>query len=426
MEFWTKRAIKAAFLPGGVILLLAISLLESGWVPISPAGVNFFYYSVFIAATLLAWRFHTRRLLFCVMVLLLGHHAIQFFAEGRGIADGPGQIAFEAVAVLIPIDFILLTFFPERSSEPRTLLWFLLLLFLESVFVAAAARPGQPPPAFLHFTLISLHHSGLPQPAMLIFAGAIAFLLVRLLQFHKPTESGMLWSLIAVWLGLQAGGASRMGTAYFGVAALALAGSIVENSYSLAYHDELTGLSSRRAFNDALLRLKPPYAIAAVDIDHFKSINDAYGHDTGDQVLRLVASKIARVGGGGEAFRIGGEEFTILFPGRTAKEVADYLELLRLNIENCSFRMRSGDERRKIPRDSDRRTKENPRGARQEGNSRMLSVTISIGLAECLRKSMVEEVIQLADKALYRAKQGGRNRIVTAAAMRRKSPGLRH
>src|SRR5207244_6077403 len=105
-----------------------------------------------------------------------------------------------------------------------------------------------------------------------------------------------------------------------------------------------TGLHSRRAFNDALLRLKPPYAVAAVDIDHFKSINDTYGHDIGDQVLRMVASKLARVGGGGDPFRVGGEEFTILFPGRTGKEIVDILELLRLNIESSTFRVRSGEE----------------------------------------------------------------------------------
>jgi diguanylate cyclase (GGDEF)-like protein len=229
----------------------------------------------------------------------------------------------------------------------------------------------------------------------------------------------MLWSLIAAWLGLQAGGAGKIGSAYFGVAALVLASSIVENSYSLAYHDELTGLSSRRAFNDALLRLKAPYAIAAVDIDHFKSINDNYGHDTGDQVLRLVASQIARVGGGGKAFRVGGEEFTILFPNRTAKEVTDYLELLRLNIENFAFRVRSGQERRKTRRDSDRRTKSDRRTTR-ETNSGMLSVTVSIGLAECQPKFNVEEVIQQADKALYRAKQGGRNRLETAEVSRKR------
>jgi diguanylate cyclase (GGDEF)-like protein len=419
MEFWTKRTFKSIFLPGAVILLLAALLLEMGWVAIPPSGVNFFYYAVFIAAGLLAWRFHSTRVLFSVIVLLLGHHALEFLSQGRGTATGPGRIAFEAVALLLPLNFILLTFFPERSAERRILAWFLALLFFESVFVAVLSRPDQFAPVFLHFSLIPSYHPRLPQPALLVFIAAIGFLLFRLLQFHKAIESGMLWSLIAACMGLQAGGAGKIGSAYFGVAALVLASSIVENSYSLAYHDELTGLSSRRAFNDALLRLKAPYAIAAVDIDHFKSINDNYGHDTGDQVLRLVASQIARVGGGGKSYRVGGEEFTILFPNRTAKEVTDYLELLRLNIENFAFRVRSGQERRKTRRDEDRRTKSDRRTTR-ETNSGMLSVTVSIGLAECQPKFNVEEVIQQADKALYRAKQGGRNRLETAEASRKR------
>src|SRR6266581_8018532 len=120
MDFLNKRTIKSVLLPGGVILLGAVLLLEFGLVPLSPSGVNFFYYAVFIAAGLLAWRFHSTRILFSGVVLLLGHHAVEFFAQGRIVSVGPGRIAFEAVALLIPLNFILLTFFPERGSEDRT------------------------------------------------------------------------------------------------------------------------------------------------------------------------------------------------------------------------------------------------------------------------------------------------------------------
>src|SRR5215475_3125232 len=99
-----------------------------------------------------------------------------------------------------------------------------------------------------------------------------------------------------------------------GTAGLIVAAAIVENSYRLAYHDELTLLPGRRAFNEAVMHLEHPFVIAAVDIDHFKSFNDTHGHDTGDQVLKLVAARLAEVGGGGRAFRYGGEEFTVIFP----------------------------------------------------------------------------------------------------------------
>ncbi len=99
----------------------------------------------------------------------------------------------------------------------------------------------------------------------------------------------------------------------------------------------------------------------------------------------------------------------------------DYLELLRLNIESASFRVRSGEERRKVSRAPDRRLGPARRkAARPAPTSLSLAVTVSIGLAESQPKQRADEVIKQADKALYRAKQGGRNRI-ESFAIRRKS-----
>ncbi len=413
MAIWNKGALKAIFLPGSAILLGAVLLLGTGLVNPTPYGVKFFYYAVFIAAVLLAWRFHSTRILLSTVVLLLAHRAIEFVTDGQMPVAGPGRVAFEAIALLIPLNFILLSFFPERSSEGESLFWFLVLLFFESVFVAVIARPQQPATAFLHFSPVHSLHSRIPQPALLTFVIALIFLFGRMLRFQRPTIIGMFWSLIAAGVALNAGAVGKFGFAYFGVAALVLASSIVENSYSLAYRDELTSLNSRRAFNDAVLHLKPPYAIAAVDIDHFKSINDTYGHDVGDHVLRMVASKLARVGGGGEAFRVGGEEFTILFPGQTGRDIVDHLELLRLEIEGATFRVRSGKDRRQVPRPPDRRAESKKKPRREMQDSVELSVTVSIGIGESQPKSRTEEIINQADKALYRAKRGGRNRIET-------------
>jgi PleD family two-component response regulator len=159
--------------------------------------------------------------------------------------------------------------------------------------------------------------------------------------------------------------------------------------------------------------------VAVVDIDHFKSFNDTYGHDTGDQVLRMVAARLARVSGGGEAFRVGGEEFSILFSGKAVKEVVEHLERLRILIQSSTFRVRGGEERRTVTRGPDRRTVARGKRARRvhpQNSSGELSVTVSIGVAgPTSRLREVEQVIQAADKALYRAKQGGRNRVEAAA-----------
>jgi diguanylate cyclase (GGDEF)-like protein len=305
-----------------------------------------------------------------------------------------------------------------------------LLLFVQSVIVSVLCRAAEGlPPASAR-----THHAGstvtLPGYAWLAFAAAVVFLLVRYLLTRKPIDSALLWSLSAFFLALRSTGIARISTVYSATAACILAATIIENSYLLAYHDELTTLPSRRAFNDALLRLQNPYSIAVVDIDHFKRFNDTYGHDTGDQVLRLVATCLSCVTGGGQAYRCGGEEFNILFPGKSTAEIVDHLERLRTTVESSEFRMRSGD-RRQVPRGPDRR-KERPLGRSRKGHAirelaqekppAPLSVTVSIGVATAAAaETDPERVLQAADKALYRAKANGRNRVETASTPRRRS-----
>jgi PleD family two-component response regulator len=153
--------------------------------------------------------------------------------------------------------------------------------------------------------------------------------------------------------------------------------------------------------------------------------------DVGDQVLRLVASNLARVSGGGEAFRCGGEEFTVIFPGKTTADVVDHLERLRATIETSEFRMR-GSDRRKTPRGADRRNERTLARTRkghsirqlaQETSERALSVTVSIGVAASTKLySRPDLVQQAADKALYKAKANGRNRVEVAGPQRGRSP----
>ena len=182
----------------------------------------------------------------------------------------------------------------------------------------------------------------------------------------------------------------------------------------MAYHDELTGLPGRRAFNELLLALEQQYAIAIVDVDHFKKFNDTYGHETGDEVLRMVASRLSAVTGGGKAFRCGGEEFAVVFPLKSAKDAFEHLECLRQTIESSAFKIRGRLDRRKVPRSPvDRRQsgkKKSRRTTPRRGDE--VSVTVSIGVAEPSTKNhKVDQVISAADKALYRAKEGGRNRV---------------
>ena len=156
-----------------------------------------------------------------------------------------------------------------------------------------------------------------------------------------------------------------------------------------------------------------------MDIDHFKKFNDTYGHDVGDQVLRLVASRLAQVGRDGQAYRCGGEEFAIIFRDASAKDAFEDLEALRRTIQKSTFRVR-GQERRSLPRAAEserRRPATNISASARAPALEELSVTVSIGVAEPgTRYREPERVIQAADKALYRAKHNGRNRVELASA----------
>ncbi len=425
---WSKTTLKSLLVPGGVLLFGVALLSSTGWLTLTLPAISFLYYCALAGGMLLAWRFHTSRIFFALVVLFLAQEAIAL--GGHAVPGTAGWTAIEAAAALVPLDFVLIAIMQERGFTKAALAPVGLLLFVESVIVAVLCRAAQG----LAFAPVRARHVvnafSLPSYATPVFAGAAIFLLVRFLLTRKTVDSALLWSLSTFFLFLRFTGTPRISTLYLATSACVLAVSIIENSYLLAYHDELTTLPSRRAFNDALLRLQNPYSIAVVDIDHFKRFNDTYGHDTGDQVLRLVAMGLSRVTGGGQAYRCGGEEFNILFPGKTTAEVVEHLEHLRAAIETSEFRMRSG-ERRQTPRGPDRRN-DRTRGRARKGQAirelaqdkpaAPLSVTVSIGVATSAKdETNPDVVLQAADKALYRAKENGRNRVETASVSRRRS-----
>ena len=413
------RTWKAWLVPGGLLLALAAALASSAlFVQIAPS-LAFYYVGVFAAGLVLAWRFNSSRVLFSLLVLLLAHRAVGFFSNGQ-VHTGPGRTAVALAALLIPLNFIVFAQMRERGLIVAGIAPRFGLLFLESIVFAVACRPENRP--------ASPHGPGaIPLWILLSFAAAIAVFVRRFFQTRKPIEPGFAWSVAAVFLWLQFAPVGKMSDAYVATAALILGASLIETSYVLAYHDELTGIRGRRAFNESLLSLDQQYAIAIVDIDHFKNFNDTYGHDIGDQVLCMVASRLTKVGGDGQAFRCGGEEFAFVFRNTSAKDAFDHLDALRQIIEKSTFQVRGAERRaeRIADRSRDRRASESDRrkSAKKKTTTAIpnqspdhLSVTVSIGVAEpSTRYRQPEQVIQAADQALYRAKHKGRNRVELAS-----------
>jgi GGDEF domain-containing protein len=412
--------------PGGALLLTEAVLLHRHWLVLPLPTVSFAYYAALMGGFLLTWRFHSSRVFSALATLFMVQQTQQLFFHSGSLDSGSASLLAQAVVSIAACNFVALSLFRERGFTSAGFgLLFTVLCFEAAPVLMISTRVAHLP--------VGRHHLFHPDHIILgygwlAFALAALILLTRFLILRKPIDLGLFWSLAALLGAVYFQKSATISFAYSATSALVLGFSLVETSYLLAYEDELTALPSRRAFHEALERLQTPYVIAVVDVDHFKQVNDTYGHDIGDEVLRLVASRLYRVSGGGTAFRSGGEEFPIVFPGRSENEVVEHLEHLRSEIEGASFRLRGGD-RRQLPRGPDRRSKRpraqkhsQPKFASGKNSAGRLSVTVSIGVAGSAGEMVTpERVLRAADQALYRAKEAGRNRVETAGNLRRKS-----
>lgn len=353
-------------------------------------------------AAAMALRFNRSRVLFLVLVLALAY-SLPFAYQPGSAEQARFLTAFLATA--LPLNIALFALLKERGVIT---FWGFTRLAWIGAQVAALAwtlGTGDPRlPAWLAAGWLDptwLQWTPLPQPALGAGLLAALILLFRFLRNHHPLDGAFLGTLAATLWTLHLGGPETATVAYWSAAAAMLALGVVQETYHMAYLDELTGLPGRRALREALLKLGPSYTIAMLDVDHFKKFNDTYGHEAGDQVLRMVADRLRQVGGGGRPFRYGGEEFTVLFPGKGVSEVEGVLEELRQAVADRPFRVR-GSQR------ADRDTQKRGRGGGQE-----VPVTISIGVAQRnAKRGRPEAVMEAADQALYKAKEKGRNRVV--------------
>jgi len=161
-----------------------------------------------------------------------------------------------------------------------------------------------------------------------------------------------------------------------------------------AHRDPLTQISNRAAFDESMSkqlasyeRHQTDFSLLIIDIDHFKKVNDSYGHITGDGVLKLVAKVIkTTIRGSDEVFRYGGEEFVVIL-GNTSQAGANFIaERVRKQIQQEVV---------------------------DEGKN--IRVTASIGVAASDKVEDPTEILEFADKALYKAKDMGRNKVVNCA-----------
>jgi diguanylate cyclase (GGDEF)-like protein len=401
----------------GTVALPLVLLVAAGWLvrhpgDLSPALRGLLHgaaYAALAVALLIGLAFHRGRVVFAALALAAGYAAFGHLV-GAAPASLAGRATFAGLCVLGPAVLTALAWLEERGTLSVHALLRLGVIGGAGAFVwwvVATGRTATVAWAYAPLTeRVDALQTPIPQLGLVSIALGVAAIAAAALLQRSAVVAGLAWALAAFALALHFSPAAPAMPLFTAAAGLVLVVAVLQETYRLAFRDELTRLPSRRALNERLKAIGRRYAVAMVDVDHFKSFNDTFGHDVGDQVLRMVAARLAHVGGGGHAFRYGGEEFTVLFAGKGTGDALPHLEALRVEIEDYRMAIRASDRPRQKRAGRRRRS-----GA---SSAQSVSVTVSIGVAERSdRHDHPEAVIKAADKALYRAKRRGRNRVET-------------
>ncbi|MEN2396302.1 GGDEF domain-containing protein [Pseudomonas halotolerans] len=338
------------------------------------------------------------------------------FYRDNGKVREDAAVVFHLVCLLLPLLFGLFAAWQERTHLFQDLVArFAVLLVFGSV--ALALEQSYPQALLLWLSEIrwpALHGAwmSLIQLSYPVFIAAFLLLAWQYWRHPRPLHAAQLVGLLGVfWMLPKTFILPFTLNIMCSQVMLMIAAAVAHEAYQMAFRDELTGLPGRRALNERMQRLGRNYVLAMSDVDHFKKFNDTHGHDVGDQVLRLVASKLSKISGGGRAYRYGGEEFALVFAGKTIEECMPHLEVIRESIANYSIQLRNPDSR---PQDD-----QQGRQRRSGAGASSVSVTVSIGVAERIEQRTPEEVLKSADQALYNAKGAGRNCVMAYGQNRR-------
>ena len=357
-------------------------------------GITYLTHMLALIVAGLSIRFSRSSLFFYILLVVITNLVLRFGWAGN-------ELGYGLLSAFVPLLLVVLTLLPDRGivslkAVPAYTIFLVVGAFSIIVVMTSPAWATQLvltdwlPPQYFDWT-------GQSQSVLIVsFAAQYVMLTLSILNpsLHVSAGFGVLFMLVIQLHFGDKGGSLNVFTS---AAMLMCLYAIMQETWRMAYIDELTGLPGRRALREKFQKISGSYTVAMLDVDHFKKFNDTFGHDAGDAVLRMIASKMTRITGGGLPYRYGGEEFSIVFTGKGSRESVRHLEALREEIANKPFIIgRVG-----------RRANDN-RTAPVENNS--VKVTVSIGFADSVGKESTPwDILKRADQALYRAKGKGRN-----------------
>lgn len=365
-------------------------------------------YPILFIALLLAQQFNRLRLFATACLFLSSYWLIQYGLQ-QSLSEPIAYFLYTSLGILLPINICVLALLPERGIWGLYGLAVFMILVFQGLFLFWAPLDLwslAPEHQYLLALKPSLNYL-LSYGATAVFAICSLVIVVTLFYRNSEAEACLLICLCALYLTFVLFSQAYISAVLLSCCGFCLIYCLFRSSHDMAFRDELTRLRNRRAFNEKLRSLGRRYVIATLDVDHFKKFNDTHGHEVGDDVLKLVAAHIDKVGGGGVAYRYGGEEFCVVFRGASIDGCIPYLEQLRVAI--ASYKM--------VLRNQQSRPASNKIGSGQRGvrnKPKTVSVTISIGAAERTADlHSADEVLKGSDQALYKAKKQGRNCVVS-------------
>jgi diguanylate cyclase (GGDEF)-like protein len=396
----TIRRLVSLIAPGALLLCVAWALQHEESVRVVAVPyAPYICFGALAAAALLSWYHNYSRVLCAAVVIGL---AVWSLGRSATVTEATNV----TVVFLLPLNLALFATSKERGLATLDGFFKAVLIAAQVFGLRLLTENGSGGiDALLAWGGHAASWTWMPWSAHLAFAVTAVILLVLVYSRRTNVEAGLLWTLAAVFVGLNRMEGPAALYFYCGGAGLVLMFSVLEHGFDMTYRDELTGLPGRRAFNEVLKQLHRRYTIVMCDVDHFKQFNDTYGHDAGDQVLKTVALKLSGVKGGGRAYRYGGEEFALIFKGRSARDVEPYVESLREAIARMRLALNTPER----PLEKARPKKRAPRATSP------VNITVSIGIADDATGRVTPKVVlEAADAALYRAKESGRNCVKLA------------
>lgn len=346
--------------------------------------VPFLFYLLGSLALVISWHFNRTKFIFSVLPLILLYVSFSFLSQEKSI------LIFELFSLIYPIHLLIFLLLKERGLFSLWGYLKILFFFMEiGIVVWFVEIPNDFIVSLFDLKVFAFNLVPLSDISLVVGLGVLVVMISLTLFGHLLIYyTSYIVILISFYVGFYFVKYPHALESSLIVITLIVLTLLVREAYRLAYYDELTQLPGRRALIEDMAKLGRKYSLAMVDIDFFKKFNDTYGHDTGDEVLKMVATKMAEVGGG-KAYRYGGEEFTILFPSRELDESFIHTDILRENIATAPFIVRGKKSNKKI------------------------FINISAGVVQSNAKDNDPmDAMKRADKALYKAKEAGRNKVI--------------